>query len=413
MIYRLEYRYCWLALYLLINIIAGSYTFLEGKLLGDFLGLRFENKELIFFSTICVTLSYLFFMLLTFNYFYRLNLGATKYVLPSLSHITGARMNLLLAAVNLLFIFFNLTFEVNIAGGLSETNSPLRIIWIFFSPDLIFFLSLAYLSKSKYFLLNIILFVVSAFLRGWSGFILTLIFFWGWVLFDNRRISIKKTLLIGVLVLSIYPLIKILKFIIRGGRDINSLQIYLSETTLTEYFSAIGDGVLHIVGRLNTAQPLAVGLDNFNFLQDAFSEGLFPGFWEQNLFVYIVKMIFSVDKLNNFETWLVGTHLFNHEVRAVGASSTSLSNLIWFVVSPFHGILYLLNLLFVTFMIIALDKLNGSSKQSQTIIWWFLVVYIMPPWLEPFSRMIITFMLFTLLRLIIQKFDKFSFKVRA
>lgn len=410
-IYKLPYQYYWLILVILINVISTAYTLNTGLMMGDLKGREFAHDELLVLSCLLIVFTYVFFLGFIFQFVHKIKL---RHFIPSVereSPIVGGRYNLLMAFLNILFIFFCLNNDANMSGHASEVSSPFKYFWIFFPPDIMFILSCAHYSRSKYFSVNLLTYALSSIIRGWSAIFLLMIFLGGYLLYQSRRLSLRVIVFAVSVVIALYPFLLAAKWAIRGGSDdVSFLVTFAATLSNSSYLDLWSLSLFQLVGRLELSGLLAHTIDNYQVLQSGFDTAQFVPFWYEGLLGNIYQVLFLGGRGLEMGTWVLGSELFSHSDRVVGHSVTNLSFLSWFVIAPYLSIFYFLYMLLLVFLCIYLNRLNGDSGLAKVLMWFFLFGALFPPWISSLIAMIWCCCVFMVLRFFLQKTHRVRIK---
>ncbi|NRP53635.1 MULTISPECIES: oligosaccharide repeat unit polymerase [unclassified Marinobacterium] len=411
-LYKVPYHYYWLALILFCNIWSASYTASTGLMMGDLKGRVFDRPDLLLVSFICIAAIHLFFMVFCFQSANRLKLVYLVKPVQRESVDVGTFFNLLMTGLNILFIIFCLNNDANMAGRESEVSSPFKYFWIFFPPDLIFILSCAHYSHSKYFKANFLTYAASSIIRGWSGVLLLLIFIGGYLLYSKRKLTLSKVVMAVIGVATLYPFILTAKWVIRGGEGdfVAAFISSLADSNILELYLL---SIQQIVGRLELTGLFAHTLAHGEMLREGFDAGMFAPFWYEGLFGNIYQVLVNGGRALEMGTWVLGTEMFDHSNRVVGHSVTNLSFFSWFVIAPLHSVFYFIYLSFLFFFIVYFNRMNGDTGLSRAIIWFFLLGALFPPWISSLVGMAYCCIVFLVLRFVIQKLVKIKFRWKS
>ena len=408
-IYKVPYHYYWLALFLVFNIYSAVYTVSSGLMIGDLRGRTFDRPDLLLLSFICIAAIHLFFMVFCFKVANRLRLIYLVIPVQRESENVGTFFNLLMVVLNILFIAFCINNDANMAGREAEVSSPFKYFWIFLPPDMIFILSCAHYSHSKYFKANFLTYAVSSIIRGWSSVLLFLIFFVGYLLYSRRKLTLSKVVMALICVVTFYPFILTAKWITKGGEGefVASYISLLADSNILELYLL---SIQQLVGRFELTGLFAHTLAHGEMLREAFDAGMFAPFWYEGLFGSIFQVLVNGDRALEMGTWVLGTEMFDHSNRVVGHSVTNLSFLSWFVIAPFHSVFYFVYLSFLFFHIAYMNRMNSDTGLSRAIIWFFLLGALFPPWISSLVSMAYCSIVFLVLRYVIQKIVQIKFR---
>lgn len=135
-------------------------------------------------------------------------------------------------------------------------------------------------------------------LRGWSGVFLLVIFFDWCRAAHKRRLVIGRIMIIGVLIIVFYLLLSNFKWIMRAssatGFSLDTLiDGFANNLEANDYLVLIGNGLTHLLGRIQTTSILVDVFRLSDLLQEKFSTGEFAPFWKEDLHDYLFDRLFS------------------------------------------------------------------------------------------------------------------------
>lgn len=201
------------------------------------------------------------------------------------------------------FLMFNMAMGVNVAGNTTRLNdtSLFNYIFVVFAPDIIFFIVSVSLISNRFFLLNVIVFLISMFLRGWMGgiFIVSFILL---IRYYPLKISTRSLffLIISILLLlCLSPVIIDAKWILRTGGSFADVSAAIkSSFEYSKYELAF----YYILNRFQHVGHVALLYENSNSFYEYYSSGKFMSYWMDGLPQYILSKIFGWDniKLNSY-----------------------------------------------------------------------------------------------------------------
>lgn len=280
-------------LYLFANFVA----MLQGIGYG---GLVLEGE---FFQLEASSLIYSFFLqllilLLLFS-LYRFFLSKHNYKKMPL----GSAWGWFLIVVQISFLVFSLTMGINVAGDGAriEGGSYINYLFIFLQPDVLFLLIGISLSSNRFFLINVIVFLISMVLRGWMGGFFIIIFMF-LVRFYPVRISILNALFI---------LCSVLIFFLILPAIIDAKWAIRSAVPVGEFFSNIGDSFSmekyqyafsYLLNRFQHVGHVALLFENANNLYADFHRDVYTSYWMDGLPQYTIAKLLGLEtyRLNSY-----------------------------------------------------------------------------------------------------------------
>ncbi len=405
---RLHFLYLFIAL----NCIAAYLMYLDRELIGDAKGSVHSISNLIF-SMLLVIASYYIVLSPLFNLMYKFKVDSFQF--RPYSYLAGARIGKFLILIQIAYIIFNYVFGLNTAGAANKVTTSLSIIWILLPPDALFIIYYGVYRENKYFYPNLAIYLISNFLRGWSGiFFITIIFEWCRAV-RMQKLNPKIVIILLITVLLLYPFILNLKFAIRASASLNItldqlIQNFLQQINANEYSLLFGNALQQLVGRLQVTSILVEVIRLQDVLQEKFANGDFAPFWLEGLHgIFYYKII-----LGRFPVWL-GSYFTQYigSPLNLGDWNVNVSLAAWFFVAPYLSIIYITYILFICFISYYLTrKIHGDNIESEKdMLWITWLLYILPPWFSVMVAFIFALGIFLLLKIIMSSFPslKLSF----
>ena len=397
-------RLPWLWLYVLINIIAALIMIDSGELIGDLKGIHLYSQSALLWATVLVIASYLAILGPVFNFISRMKIQRFSYKVDESA--LGRRLGLLLAVLQIFYIIFNLSTNVNIAGSnTARTDSYFSILWVLFPVDALFLIYYGTYRDNKYFYPNLAIWVISNTLRGWGGIFLTIIFFEWCRAVYNKKVKVSWVVIVGLLVIAIYPLLLNLKWLVRDsvatGLSLEALtEGFLDVFESADYLALMGDGLAHLVGRLQSVSVVVDVMRLSDLLQEKFAAGEFAPFWKEGLHGILFDRLFASEKQMLIGVAFTGYENFGFNYK-MGDWNVSLGYPSWFFIAPRQILIYLLYTFFLGFISFYLVKKIGISMLSKDMLWYSWSVYLMAPWFLVFTGFIYALFVFLVMKIVL------------
>lgn len=285
------------SLYIFANFIALLQGVGDSGLVleGDFFQL--DKSSLIY--SFCLQL---LILLLLFS-LYRFFLSKHNYKKMPL----GSAWGWFLIVVQISFLVFSLTMGINVAGDGAriEGGSYINYLFIFLQPDVLFLLIGISLSSNRFFLINVIVFLISMVLRGWMGGVFIIIFMF-LVRFYPVRVSIRNAFFI---------LCSVLIFFLILPAIVDAKWAMRSAVPVTEFFSNISDSFSvekyqyafsYLLNRFQHVGHVALLLESSYDLYTDFHRGVYASYWMDGLPQY------TVSKLLGLETYRLNSYMVEY-----------------------------------------------------------------------------------------------------
>jgi hypothetical protein len=391
--------------FVLVNIGVTIWMLISGESIGDMKGDKVINSSLLI-ACVLVVLSYLillgpFFRLLAKQKIKKVYLGMKEEKL-------NIRMGLFILFLQLSFIAFNLSFGVNIAGAINgKVDSGLSFFWVLVPIDYLFLIYYGNCRESKYFYVNLAVFLVSNVIRGWSGIFLFVLFLEWCQAFRTGKIRKTNIVLGCLLIILVYPFILNMKWLFRaaGGDNFNmagEISGFFDYFSMGDYFSIFLDSAGHLLARLQITSPVDGVMRLSHSLQSAYDSGVIKPFWLEGLHGI------AFDKL-----FLPGNRpaLGNEVVRLGGYGTFDASFNInpgwvgWFFVAPIWIPIFLIYTGVLCCLSIFIARKIGDSLLLRDVVWLIWLVLLIPGWLGQFVAFIYALLVFLVFQIALSKFS--------
>jgi hypothetical protein len=402
-------RLAWLWLYVAVNLIGAAMMLSTGELIGDPKGNPVYDAGALLVATGMVVLSYILILGPLFNFLDRIKVEPLR--LGDDDDETGRRIGKLLLVLQLGYMAFNLSTGVNIAGAHNEgTNSPFAILWVFIPVDTLCLIYYGVYRENRYFLPNVAVWLVSNLLRGWGGMYLAILFFEWCRATRNGRLKLRSIVIAGTAVIVLYPVVMNLKWLFRlsasGVAMSDIADALLTNAEQLDYFSMIGEGVEHIVGRLQVTSLVVEVMRLSDLLQEKFAAADFMPFWHEGLHGIILDRLFVGEKSLSIGVAFTQYGTFDWDTGALGDWNTNIGYVGWFFIAPHLIPVYLLYTVFVAFLSIYLAKKIGMSELSRDMVWFGWLCYLLPPWFAVFITFIYSLFLFLAIKVLVTRWNR-------
>lgn len=401
----------WIAFIVAVNLIGAYLIYSGGNLIGDLTGHPLHSENALLVASFLVVTSYFVLLGPVFSFISKIKIQKLKF--GSEERSFGVRFGLLLVVAQVLYVFFNFSNNVNIAGSSSQrADSIFSLFWVLLPVDMLFMVYYGLYRDSKYFNLNLTIWLLSNLLRGWAGVFLAVIFMESCKYMRRKKISVVHVFLIIILVLSVYPFATNLKWLIRAssstGLTIDSILDGFSSSQDFDFLAMIVSGLEHIIGRLQSVSFLVDVIRLSDLLQSKFMSGDFAPFWMEGLHGIMYEKIIYGQKPVYIGTAFTGYESFNF-VYEVGDWNVSLGYMSWFFIAPYHMPIYVAYTFLLAFISFWLMKKIGATTSSKDMLWYSWFAYLLAPWFATFVVFIYALFLFLILKIGMAKFPAMVF----
>lgn len=411
--FKKEYS-AWLWIYIAANIIAAFIMFQEGALIGDLEGEKLLNSTVLIEAIVIVVLCYFLILKVFFNFLVKLRITKVFPVKPEEPQ-SNKILGRIILGLQLLFVVFFLKEGVNVAGaGDAKSSSPLAFFWILMPIDTIFLVYYSFNRQDPLFKYNLIAYLLSNILRGWSGVFLFVLFFEWCHAFRRKKVTYSKVGIVGAIVLVLYPFLLNLKWVIRGlsndSKNFASfVQLYLSSMNGSSYLEMFATGVGHLVGRLQHTSNIVEIIQMKAFLQQEFLKGNILPFWSDGLPQLAYRKILSVSAPPNVGVALTD-YFFPFGDFELGSWNLNSGFAGWFFITPGLIPVYFLYIFFLCYLSVFLTKQLERKESSLDALWLAWLIYLVSGWIGAFIGFIYSIFIFILLRVLAQQLARIRFK---
>ena len=391
----------WVAGYIFSNIVGVLIMLTTGKLIGDSAGGVVENEMALLWAMALLVFTYFFMLIPVFNFIWKIKVKATRFCVPE--DVLGKRIGLFLFILQVGYALFNYINGVNTAGSIAKTDSPFSVFFVLFPVDALFLIYYGVFRENRYFYPNLMVWVASNILRGWSGIFLFIIFFEWCRGVRNKKVTLLLTAFCVLGLLFVYPAIFNVKMAIRaageGGLDFNEIiSIFAVTFTREDFFLLMGDGVFSLISRIQIASILVEVIRLKDTLQLEFLNANFSPFWLEGLHGVIIDRVTGGGLISISAKFPEYANFpGNYEL---GEWNTNISYVGWFFIAPILIPQYILYTFFLAFLSIFFVKKLSNDELAGDMVWIAWLVYLLAPWLSVFVTFIYALMLFYGLKMI-------------
>lgn len=394
-------RMPWVLMYVFANVVGASIMLVTGNLIGDSTGgLVYDNVTLLW-ATALLVFSYIFILVPVFNFVWRIKVESTQFCMSD--DVLGRRIGIFLFILQVGYVLFNYLNGVNVAGSIEKTDSYLSVFFVLVPSDALFLIYYGVFRGNKYFYPNLLVWIASNILRGWSGVFLFIVFFEWCRGIRNKKITLFEMVCGLLFLLLIYPAILNVKMAIRaagdGGLSFNEI-LTIGAATFAggDFISLAADGIFSLVGRIQIASILVEVIRLKDVLHSEFMNGSFSPFWLEGLHGVVLNRMTgetSISIATKFPEY--ANFPGNYEL---GQWNTNIGYVGWFFIAPIFIPLYVLYTFILASLSVFLTKKISNENSAGDVVWIAWAVYLLAPWLNVFVTFIYALMLFYFLKII-------------
>ena len=393
-------RMPWVLMYVFSNIVGASIMLVTGDLIGDSTGGLVHNDVILLLATALLVFSYIFILVPVFNFLWKMRVEATQFRMSD--DILGGRIGIFLFILQVGYILFNHLNGVNVAGSIEKTDSSLSVFFVLVPADALFLIYYGVFRGHRYFYPNLLVWMASNLMRGWSGIFLFIVFFEWCRGIRNKKITLFPVVIGLLLLLLVYPALLNVKMAIRaagdGGLSFNEI-LSIGAATFADgnFFSLAADGFFSLVGRIQIASVLVEVIRLKDFLQSEFMNGSFSPFWLEGLHGVVLDRMTgetSISIATKFPEY--ANFPGNYEL---GQWNTNIGYVGWFFIAPVLIPLYILYTFFLASLSVFVAKKISNENSAGDMVWIAWAVYLLAPWLNVFVAFIYALILFYFLKM--------------
>lgn len=396
-----KYRLVWLSAFVMINVVATFIMIYKGQLIGDASGNDIFSLNYLFLSFFLVSSSYI--IILFFGFKFLCNLKFPTLNFNGNPQICSDRLGAVILLSQLSFFLFNILNGVNVAGSTQKSDSIFSLVWVFYSPDMLFFIYYGFYRDNKFFKANLAVWIISNLSRGWTGIFIVIIFMELLRYFlKNRKVNPFPIFLLISMIVVLYPFLFALKGIFRNSTEDMGATIlilsFFSDFSLDKYFDIFYLGIEQIIGRLQTVSMLLETFHYSTYLNNMFYAEGFSPFWREGIPGIIYEKLFLGGRYIPIGVALTTMDTFSNSSFEVGDWNASAGFVSWFVILPIHSAFYTLYSVFLLILSIFIAKLNALDFYSKSMLWLAWLLYMMPAWFSAFIGFVLSLIIFTLMK---------------
>jgi len=307
-------------------------------------------------------------------------------------------------------MLFDLITGVNSAGSGRKTDSPIKYIFIIFSPDTFFFILYGFGRENKLFKYNLLVYLISSIQRGWMGGIFFITVMEIYIYYTkhgfSKKIVFTTSIIVGILVL-LLPYIIMIKWATRayfGGLSDdfnNELQLVLNLGNVP-YLESFVDSFSYLFGRFQVMSNVYLFLDHLDALQSGRENGQYISGFAIGLPQMLFYKIFGLDYtvLTSFFVSVIDTKVVLDEL----TSNTHVGYIGWILAEPYSFWPFFAYTILLVYLVAYFSSKIGG-KYIHFVSWYFLISYLMHGWLQAYFGYLLGLITFYIVKVIIQKIN--------
>ncbi len=379
-------RWCprtwWAIGYIAVNLIAALVVVSTGQLLGDFAGEqpRLMEEFIVTAALVCASISLL---LILFNLAVRVSFGTRPL------EFDREKLGVIIAIALVGFIFYVQYTGLFIAGSAERGGSLTSAFWVLLNIDALFIIYYGSCRESKYFKLNLLLWVLSFIQRGWFAFLFFVVALESFRAIRKRQVTTGKLALV-ILFLASYPILDLAKIYVRVSEFVepSMAMSYIAEGLAASGFKlteSLADSTEKIIARLQVVSHAQAIADNAPYFQQLVSNGGITPFWKEGVLGIILDR-----QLGNQHPPETPQALASFIAPALDSSWNVNPSLVgWLIVHAESFPATLLFLAWLGALSIFFAQLIDQNASFRDMVWFIWLVFLVPGWIAQFVSFVL------------------------
>lgn len=394
----------WLVFYILINFTYLIFIHYRNQLFGENGNVPINPDTPVFLIGNLVIFSYLFFNGFLFSVLKKIKQKeiSRKFQNKFVVHKIGT----ILLILQILFIFYFLYTDTYVAGSSVRDNSILSFFWVLIPVDVLFYIYYGIYRDQKLFLPNLMVWILSSLLRGWSGIFLTILFFESCRQFRSGTLNFKKIFKWTVLLIFAYPPLYLIKLYIRsfGSMGLSSLASSFDINNILNFLNSLSffDLMLASINQIfDRLQIVSSAIAVYEYSADLYSDlahGLIYPLWMEGIHGVAIDRISGYPALQNLGV------AFAKYLDPLSSDVNWNSNptfVGWLLIDPEMSLAYLLWAVFLCLVSVVLTRRLSTKELAFDMVWYAWLVYLIPGWFGAFFLFVYSLLLLYGLHLVI------------
>lgn len=404
-----NFRLIWLIFYIAVNLIFLIAIHHQNQLFGENANVVINSDTPVFTIGSLVIFTYIFFNGFLFYSIKKIKVNKILKIFHNES--VSNKIGIILLILQILFIAYFLSTNTYVAGSNVRDDSILSLLWVLIPVDILFYIYYGIYRDQKLFFPNLIIWLLSSFLRGWTGVLLTVLFFESCRRFRSGTLNFSKILKYSILIIFLYPPLYLTKLYIRSfgsmgfsglvfSFDIDNFLYFFNSLSL---FDSITLSLTQIFERLQIISSAVAIYQYSSNLYSDLNHGLIYPMWMEGIHGIAIDRIFGGPVLQNlgvsFAQYLdpLSSDInWNSNPTFVG----------WLLIDPSMSLLYVSYAVLLCLISMILVKRMSSKMLSLDMVWYAWLVYLVPGWFGAFFLFIYSLFLMYGLHIVIGFFAK-------
>jgi hypothetical protein len=299
------------------------------------------------------------------------------------------------------------------AGSTYSDHSIFSIIFALIEPDLCFMIYFMGFNDRYYRKFNLIIFIISNIIRGWTGFFMMIFYTVMYKIFIKGGFKFTFILIFVlaiIIIVILFPYIYIFKLYLR---DLLSNSYDLSNIVTAFYSTINGINQLHLddiyldyflIPLIGRFQLISSSFGILNYIDDlniAIDQGFVFPFWLEGLHGVILDRLTSPYASDTLPQEL-GRLISNNQPELVGwTPNPSLLGLLF--VSKFNILFFIIYIYLNILLSIKISNKISSSIFFQNMLWFSTLVFLIPGWLMVYNKFLFCLFFMLLIKYFYEK----------
>lgn len=368
-------RYLWLVFYLLLNLIYTVLIIINHTLYAEVQAVSVDGATPVIPIFLLLATSYIFFQIFWFNLLNKIRMPKINIGEPG---VLDRRISFLLLALQVLFLVYAMASGSYVANSTAHGGSLLSLIWVIIPVDVLSFLYYGFYRKSPYFKINCAAWVISSLLRGWSGILLTIVFFETGRLIRARAIKAWHIVSLLVLLAVGYPVVYFGKLFIRfyASQENADFSAFWSLYQSIDIGDALSIAFQQIFDRLQLISSSVAVYRLAPALRAEYYNNVFQPFWLEGLHGLLLgRLLGRPDRLDVGQA--LGLQIDPLSTVNWNANPTLVG---WFFILPQYAVFNFIYVALLGTAFVLMGRTLRQTRESQDMMWYAWLILIIPGW---------------------------------
>ena len=394
----LRHRWLLTGLFVIANLYAAWVFLSSGDLDPEFSAIQAPRFSVLLLAATGVVLSYWIFLWPIFRGLERIRILPYRALHPKVNGSAERVVGWFVFGLQVLFLYFVISEGTYIAGSMKKSDSLLKWVAIFLVPDSVFMVYYGLYRRSSQFYPNLLAYLISNFIRGWSGMWLYVIFFEIAHRVRAGRFRWQPVLVLLCAVAALLPAVMYAKWTMRGfGGEFEALGSTL-DFSLGELY---GVTFAWISMRVQHLSSVLAAIQGGDALRGALGSGSCQYFFEEGLPQFVLYRLFGLNEVRDVHSMIPELLLTLPVLDSESVSVVHLGLSGWIWLLPAWTPLYLVYVIGLGSIGVWMMKRMGGRGLAMDAIWLSWVLYLMNGWFAAYISFLQGLVIIAALRLVV------------